>query len=258
MDSLALITGGSAGIGLEYARQLAERGCDLILVSNREEELEEAAKALREAYSVRVETHFQDLAKHEEAEKLLAWCDEKGLEPDILINNAGMFFMEYLCAEKLEKARKMMTLHMETPAELCILLGERMKKRGGGHILNMASVTARIPAPGIVLYSSTKAFLKSFGKSLSYELMPYGVSVTTVCPCAVDTNLYPLSPKLRGFLRRIGLIRSPRSLVRKSLRGMFRSKRYVNPDCVINCLLPLLVGLLPDRLIDYLGKKWMN
>ena len=257
MDSLALITGGSAGIGLEYARQLAERGYGLILVSNREEELEEAAKSLREAYPVRVETHFQDLAEHGAAEKLLDWCDENALEPEILINNAGMFFMEYLSAEKIGKVRKMMALHMETPAELSILMGERMKNRGGGHILNMASVTAHIPAPGIVLYSSTKAFLKTFSKSLSYELRPYGVRVTCVNPCAVDTGLYPLPPRLRGFLRSIGLIRSPRSLVRKALRGMFRGKRNVNPDCM-NVLLPFLVSLLPDRLIDYLGKKWMN
>ena len=254
---VALITGGSSGMGLEYARQLAGRGYDLLLVSNREEELEEAAKTLRKAYPVRIETRFQDLAEHGAAEKLLAWCDEKGLEPDILINNAGMFFMEYLSAEKMGKVRKMMVLHMETPAELCILLGERMKQRGGGHILNMASVTARIPAPGIVLYSSTKAFLKTFGKSLSYELMPYGVCITTVNPCAVDTSLYPLPPRLRKFLRKIGLIRSPGSLVRRALKGMFRGKRNVNPD-LMNVLLPFLVSLLPDRLIDHLGKKWMN
>ena len=253
----ALITGGSSGIGLEYARQLAGRGCTLILVSNRADELEQAARTLRETFPVTVETLFQDLAESGAAEKVVQWCDEKGLEPDILINNAGMFFMEYLSSDNLGKARKMMLLHTQTPAELSILLGERMAARGRGYILNMASVTARIPAPGIALYSSTKAFLKVFGKSLSHELRPSGVVITTVNPAAVDTDLYPLPPRLRKILCRAGIIRSTRWLVDRALRGMFRGRRMVSPG-LMNALLPSLVALLPDRLIDRLGEKWMK
>ena len=117
-------------------------------------------------------------------------------------------------------------------------------------------MTARIPAPGIAIYSSTKAYLKVFGKSLSYELRPFGVTVTTVCPAAVDTGLYPLPERLRGFLRRIGLIRAPEWLVRRSLKALFRGRRTFSPG-LTNALLPPLIAILPARLIDRLGLKWI-
>ena len=248
----ALVTGGSSGIGLEFARQLAQKGYALALVSNRGQELTEAAERLQAEYGVTVETLCVDLARPGAAEEVLAWCPE----PDVLINNAGMFFMEYLTPESLGKVRTMMGLHMDVVTELCILAGAQMKEKGGGHILNMSSMTARIPAPGIAVYSSTKAYLKTFGKSLSYELRPFGVSVTTVCPAAVDTGLYPLPERLRRNLRRIGLIRTPEWLVRRSLKAMFRGRRTFSPG-LTNVLLPPLIAILPARLIDRLGLKWI-
>ena len=248
----ALVTGASSGIGLEFSRQLAKMGYALAMVSNREQELAEAAEGLRAEFGVPVETLCIDLTKQGAAEEVLAWCPE----PEVLVNNAGMFFMEYLKPESLGKVRTMMKLHMDVVTELCILAGARMKEKGSGHILNMSSMTARIPAPGIAIYSSTKAYLKTFGKSLSYELRPFGVSVTTVCPAAVDTGLYPLGDRLRRFLCRIGIIRTPEWLVRRSLKAMFRGRRTFSPG-LTNALLPPLIAILPARLIDHLGLKWI-
>lgn len=253
----ALITGASSGMGAEFARELAETGHDLALVSNRGEELQGVAEALRREFGVQVHTLCADLSLPGAAKAVVDWCDSLGLSIDILINNAGMFFMEYLSEDILDKVRTMMHLHMDTVTELCIILGGRMKERGHGHILNMSSMTARIPAPGIAIYSSTKAYLKSFGKSLSYELRPFGVTVTTVCPAAVDTGLYPLGERLRKVLRRIGLIRSPRWLVRKALKAMYRGRRILSPG-LTNAFLPPLIGILPGKLIDRLGLKWID
>lgn len=261
---MALITGGSSGIGLEYARQLAGKGYALALVSNREEDLAAAEKELVTAQgdasllaASDVHTLCVDLARHGAAREVVEWCDAEGLQPEILVNNAGMFFMEYLGPEILGKADAMMTLHMETVTDLCILLGARMKERGHGYILNMASMTAWIPAPGIAIYSASKAYLVSFGKGLSYELRPYGVKVTTVCPAAVDTGLYPLGDKLRARLRRLGIIRSPQWLVRRALRALFHGRRLLRPG-PLNRLVPAIVGILPSRLIDRLGLKWIH
>ena len=251
----ALITGGSSGIGLEYARQLAGRGYDVALVSNREGELKDAAESLKE-YGVKVFTLTADLAKHESAKLVVEWCDKEGIVPDVLINNAGMFFMEYLGAESVDKVSAMMALHMETVTELCVLFGSRMKAAGHGRILNMASMTAWIPAPGIAVYSASKAYLVSFGKGLSYELKPNGVTVTTVCPAAIDTGLYPLGDKLRGRLHRMGIVKSPEWLVKRALRGMFRGRRLMRPG-PLNHLVPFIVSLLPACLIDRLGLKWI-
>lgn len=252
----ALITGGGSGIGLEYARQLAALGYNLALVSNREEELKDAADELCSTYNVAVATLNANLAEHNAAKTVYDWCTINGIEPEILINNAGMFFMEYLGQGNLDKASAMLALHVETVTELCVLVGARMKERGKGYILNMASVTAWIPSPGIAVYSASKAYLVSFGKGLSYELHPYGVNVTTVCPAAIDTGLYMLSDKQRKTLRRIGIMKSPQWLVRRALKGMFRGRRVMRPG-PLNRLLPAIIRCLPAALIDRLGLKWI-
>lgn len=251
----ALVTGGSSGIGLAFARELAAESYALLLVGNRAEELEAAAGELAKGAEVR--TLCIDLAGAGAAQKVLDWCEDQGIIPDILINNAGMFFMQYLEPETLGKVRTMMHLHMDAVTELCILFGSRMKERGNGHILNVSSMTARIPAPGIAIYSATKAYLKSFGRSLSYEYRPFGVTVTTLCPAAVDTGLYPLGEGMRKFLRRIGILRSPEWMARRALRAMRNGRRCVSPG-LSNHLLPPLIALLPSRLIDRLGLKWIH
>ena len=253
----ALITGGSSGIGLEYSRELASRGYQLALVSNREGELEDAKQSLNREFGVPVHTLCADLAAEDSAEKTLAWCDSLGLEVEVLVNNAGIFFMEYLGPENLGKATAMMGLHVCTPTKMCILFGARMKERGKGYILNMSSMTARIPAPGIAVYSASKAYLKSFGRSFSYEMRPFGVKVTTVCPAAVDTGLYPIGPGLRRTLRSLGIIRSPRWLVRRAVRALFCGRRTISPG-ITNAIVPALVAILPSRMIDRLGIKWIN
>ena len=252
---VALVTGGSSGMGLEFARQLAGRGYDLLLVSNRGDELESAATGLRAAYPVSVRTLEKDLAATEAADELFAWCQGEQLLPDVLVNDAGMFFFKELLPEDLPRVQAMIDLHIVTVTRLCILMGDAMKRRGSGYILNVSSMAARIPAPGITVYSATKAYLRSFGRSLSYELRPYGVGVTTVCPAAIATPLYRLDPKLMALGVKVGLIRTPRWLVRRSLRAMFRRRRVISP-AFMNVWLPALVGALPGPLVEKLWKKW--
>ena len=251
----ALITGGSSGMGLEYARQLAAKGYDLLLVSNQQEELDKAASALSKAYQVDVIGHFQDLATETAAEELYQFCQAENLQIDVLINNAGMFFFEELTTENQAKALTMMRLHIFTPTRLCILFGEAMKQRGSGYILNVSSMAAKLPCPGITTYSATKAYLKSFSKSMYYELRPYGVGLTVVCPAAIATPLYKLKPSLLKLGVKIGLIGTPQWLVRRALRGMFHKRRVVKPG-FMNIYLPPLIAILPKRLVDKLWKKY--
>ena len=251
---VALITGGSSGMGLEYARQLAGKGYDLLLVSNREEELASAVAALSEAFPVKVSGHFQDLAVPTAADALFAWCQERSLLPDVLINNAGMFFFKELSSADLGRVEAILNLHVGTVTRLSILFGEAMKQRGSGYILIVSSMAARIPAPGITIYSATKAYLRSFGRSLSYELRPYGVGVTTVCPAAIATPLYRLKPSLMELGVRTRVIHTPAWLVRRALRAMFRRRRVVSPSAM-NLWLPPLIALLPGPLEQWLWKR---
>ena len=251
----ALITGGSSGMGLEYARQLAKRGYDLVLVSNRQEELEQASEELSKVYPVRVVTRFQDLSAETAADELMVFCQEQSIDVEVLVNNAGMFFFEELTTENEAKALAMMRLHTFTPTRMCILFGEAMKRRGHGYILNMSSMAAKLPCPGITVYSATKAYLKSFSKSLFFEMRPYGVGVTTVCPAAIATPLYKLKPSLLKLGVNVGLIGTPQWLVRRALRGMFHKRRVVKPG-LMNYYLPPLIAILPKWLVARLWKKW--
>ena len=257
---IALITGGSSGLGLEFARQLFARGYSLILVSNRADELASAAAEFSAPHpgpvpgSPAVTTLCMDLARTNAADELYAWCCERGVLPDVIVNDAGMFFFKELTVEDLPRVQAMIDLHVVTVTRICILFGGAMKKRGSGRILNISSMCARIPAPGITIYSATKAYLRSFGRSLSYELKPHGVTVTTVCPAAVATPLYRLSERQMRAGIRLGLVRTPRWLVRRSLRALFRGRRVISP-AFMNVWLPTLIALLPGPLLARLWKR---
>ena len=244
---MALVTGGSSGIGLEFSRQLAEKGYDLIIVSNSREQLDAVCAPIAEEYGVRVIPRLQNLATGNAAEELMEWCDSQSVLPDILINNAGMFYFKELSPELMGKAEVMIGLHVTTPTKMCILFGDRMKQRGSGRILLVASMAARIPAPGIQVYSATKAYLRSFGESLSFELKPYGVTVPTLCPAAVATPLYGLKKGLLNFGVAIRVIHTPQWLVRKALKGLFRGRRLMKPS-IMNAYLPPMIKMLPSNL----------
>lgn len=244
---VALVTGASSGMGLIYSRKLAERGYDLLLVSNQTDALIQTAADIADEFGVSAIPHYQDLAVPEAASCLYDYCLAEGLEVEILVNNAGMFFFKELDCDDVPRVEKMMTLHMSTVTKLCLLFGEDMKRRGCGYILIVSSMAAKLPTPGIAVYSATKAYLKSFGKSLYFEMKPYGVVVTTVCPAAIATPLYGLNPRLMALGVKTGVIKTPEWLVKRALRGMFRRRPVIKPG-LMNLYLPPMVRLLPGGL----------
>lgn len=241
-------------MGLEYSRQLAAAGCNLLIVSIEEEKLKTLEKELHEEFGVSVRTRWSDLSAFDAAEELFGWCQSEGLEVDILINNAGIFFFKELSEGMRPRMEIMMRLHNYTPARLCLLFGNEMKKRGCGYILNVSSVAAHLPMPGITTYAATKAFLKSFSKSLYFEMKPYGVRVCTVCPGAVATPLYKLKPSLMKLGVNLGVIKKPSTIVHRALRGLYRGRRVVNPS-LMSYYLPPLIGILPKSMVSAIWKR---
>lgn len=253
--SWALITGASSGMGLRYADQLASRGNNILLVSNQKEELQKAADDLKSKYGISAVPYYQDLASADAAAQLFDFCREQKMEIDILVNNAGMFFFKELFPEDERRIDTMMQLHMTVITKLSLLFGNEMKRRGHGHILIVSSLAAALPMPGITIYAATKAYLKNFGRSLYFEMRPYGVSVTTVCPAAIATPLYNLSDKLLKLGVRTGIIWTPERLVRRAIRAMYHGRRIIRPG-LMNIYLPPLIAILPKRLVNHLWQKF--
>lgn len=229
MKQFAIVTGASSGIGAEYARQLAERGYNIVVVSERDEENCRVANNLAARYGIEALPLCVDLTTAVAAERVFAFAEQLDGEVEILVNNAGMLLFSTLEHTAEERIDKIIALHCTTPTKLCRLFGGRMAQRGRGHILIMSSLTAWTPYPTISHYAATKAYLKSFAQSLWYEMRERGVSVTTVYPSAVDTPFYRLDDKMRRRLLRCGMMLSAEDVARKALRAMFRRRRECLP-----------------------------
>ena len=271
---LALVTGASSGIGLEYAKQLArDYHTDLLLVSNQEEEQKQVAADITATYGVKTIALYADLSKQDAAEQLHQYCLDNNLVVDILINNAGVFFFNPYCETSMKRIDLMLNLHMITVAKLTRLFGEDMinrqltaeeqaqkmcrKPRQKGYILNMSSMSAWMAMPGIQTYNATKAFIYNFSKSLWYEFRPKGVNITVMAPGAVDTALFGLAPHLRRLAVNLTVSIPPEKLVKRALRKMFRGKKADTPG-FINWLATPLLKHTPDWLVflvmKFIGK----
>ena len=130
----ALITGASSGIGFEYAKVLGERKYNLVIVSNEQQAIQEKGQWLKEEYKIEVFPVYLDLALPGAARQLYAYCQEKSLEVEVLINNAGMFYFGEVLDQKSAQVEKMVLLHLLTPTMLCRLFGADMKKLSLIHI----------------------------------------------------------------------------------------------------------------------------
>jgi len=252
-NETALITGASSGIGYAIANELGSRGYDLILVSNQETKLNEVCNELITKYNIKARAIFMDLAKPDAAIKLYDWCRKWELQVDILVNNAGIFFFGEVVESSIEKTQQMLTLHTSTPAMLCALFGHGMKKRRSGNILNISSLSAFIPYPGIVSYSSTKRFLQSFSRAFRTEMMDYNVNVTCICPGAVSTQLYELDDVKREKAINTGIMMSADKLARLSVNAMF-SRKYLLIPGFLNRLSLLFVFQIPHGIVKLIRR----
>lgn len=268
---LALVTGASSGIGLQYATQLArDYNCDLLLVSNQKEELEQVAKDLADQFNVKTIAHYADLSLQDAAEQLHDFCIHNKLVVDVLINNAGIFFFNKYCETSMKRIELMLQLHMITVAKMTRLFAADMcqreltpeeakqricgHKRMRGYILNMSSMSAWMAMPGIQTYNATKAFIYNFSKSIWYELKPQNVGITVMAPGAVDTALFGLAPNLRKLAVALTVSIPPEKLVKRALRKMFRNKKADTPG-VINWLCTPLLKHTPDWMLFLAQKK---
>jgi len=183
LKKVALITGASAGLGVEFARQLSKRGHRLVLAARRKDRLEDLAEELGNARAVAI-----DLSKAGAAAKLLADVEAAGEQVDLLVNNAGFGLIGRFAELDAKRERQMIDLNVGVLMDLCRGVAPQMIKRKGGGILNVASTAAFQPGPNMAVYFATKAFVLSFTEALHEELKPHGVKVSCLCPGPTRTE----------------------------------------------------------------------
>lgn len=255
-STYALVTGSSSGMGLEFARQLAAKGYNLLMVSN-EEAIHQRAEELRSAQpDLQIVSLVRDLSQQNSARELYEYAYAQKMEVEVLVNNAGVYHDRDILDDSEAFTQLILNLHVVTPAMLCYLFGQDMRERHKGYILNVCSVTSKIAAQRLGTYGSTKAFLCSYTRALHIELKPYGVNVTDVSPGAVDTGLYSIRPWMTKVGKCLGIIVSSQTLVRRALRALFHGRSKVTIPAVFWHILTTIILLIPTcvlRLIRRLG-----
>lgn len=239
----ALVTGASSGCGYEYARLLAQKGYNLLIVSN-EGVIHEKANTLRNDFPVDVISLVRNLGVQDAAKDLYNYCTDNHIEVEVLINNAGVYHDRDFMDDSEAFNMLIMNLHMITPAMLIYYFAKDMAKRGKGYVLNMCSVTADIAVQRLGSYGSTKAFLRNFSRSLYVEMKDKGVIITDMTPGAINTGLYNIKPWATKIGLLLGYIVQPNYLVRRGVNAMFRGRAKVSVPFLWNYLLIILVTLL--------------
>lgn len=186
----ALITGASAGLGAEFARQLAAKGCNLVLVARRRERLEELAQTITGNYGVQVFVCTADLADPAAPADIEQFCRDQQLSIDYLVNNAGVAGPDLLKDRNWPEQQAFFQLMMLSVAELCHRFIPDMQARGFGRVINIASVAGRIPRSGGCNYGPSKAYLVALSEELNLTLVSAGVHVCALCPGFTHTDFH--------------------------------------------------------------------
>jgi len=223
---VALVTGASAGLGAEFARQLSRRGQRLVLAARRTERLDALAAELDNARSVTA-----DLARPGAAAALIADIEQAGERVELLVNNAGFGLHGRIAGLDPARQREMIDLNCGTLLDLCRAVLPAMIERGSGAILNVASTAAFQPGPGMAVYFATKAFVLSLTEALHEEMKLHGIRVTALCPGPTKTEF----SEVAGFAGNGGfdcLSMDAQTVVRAGLRGLERNKAVVIPGAL--------------------------
>jgi short-subunit dehydrogenase len=190
---VTLITGASSGIGAALAHEFAANGHELVLIARREQALAALADAIAAKGTTRPTVLPADLARADATQAIAEALDRRGLEPDVVVNNAGFGLVGD--ADTLDRAEQLAMIDLDVRAltDLSLAFTDSLKRRKGG-ILNVASTAAFVPGPGMAVYYASKAYVLSFSEALHRELKPKGVRVTVLCPGPV-----PRGPRRRRF-----------------------------------------------------------
>jgi uncharacterized protein len=243
--SWAVVTGASGGLGAELADRLAARGHPVVITARSAAALDAVADRIRRAHDVEVIVEALDLSVAGSTVALRDRLDERGIDPEILVNNAGFGLSGAFIENDPGRLREMLQLNIVSLTELSHIYGRRMAARGGGRILLVCSMAAYQPDPLLAAYGASKAYVLSLGEALNVELVPR-VSVTVLSPGLMDTGFnaasgYTTPESLRA------MILPPSRVAEIGLKALFAGKPSVIAGG-LNNLMGLASRVLPRNL----------
>jgi short-subunit dehydrogenase len=251
MARTALITGASSGLGAEFARQLAGRGMDLVLVGRDRDALDAVAGQTRRR-GVDVAVLAADLLEPEQRDRVVARVQDAQHPIDMLVNNAGFGLSLDFEKSPVEDEVRHLALHVEVPLRLSRAALPGMLERGSGRVVNLASVAGFLPRG---TYGAAKAWLISFSRWANVRYRGKGVTVTAVCPGFVHTNFHErlgLPPGDEGIAHWMWL--NAPDVVAEALRDVARGRSVSIPSARYKAIVGL-ARLVPDRVVVALGGR---
>ena len=219
----ALVTGASAGIGVALAQELAAGGTHLVLTARRRERLEALAKALSAKYKVKTEVFAADLADPSAPEKIFAFTKEKGIEIDLLINNAGFGHLGEFPSVEKQRLLDMVQVNCNAVVHLTRLYLPEMVARRRGDVLILASTASFQAVPYISTYAATKAFDLLLAEGLAEEMKPYGIRVCALCPGSTESEFHVVA----GHEKPKRKAETAEKVARTGLKALAAGKSYV-------------------------------
>jgi uncharacterized protein len=249
MKTWALITGASAGIGLELARLFGAGGHNLVLTARDVKRLSALAKELKQAHGIQTRVLPADLALPGAAAAIFeGTCD---LEIDVLVNNAGFGHYGEFARTDLKSQTGLMQVNMTALVELTHHFLQPMLQRSRGRILNVASVAAFQPGPTVNVYYASKAFVYSFSYALANELADTGITVTTLCPGTTRTEFFD---RAKIHMSRPWPMTSARRVAELGYRATMRGQRVAIPG-LMNRIMARVSPCLPSRWTSAIVRK---
>jgi short-subunit dehydrogenase len=238
-----VITGASSGIGTALAHEFASHGHELLLVARREQALKDVADAIAAKGASRPTVLRLDVSRVDAVRDLSEALEQRALEPEILVNNAG--FGLFGRADRLDRMAQlaMIDVNVRALTDLSLAFLESIERRRGG-ILNVSSIAAFLPGPRMAVYYASKAYVLSFSEALHHELKPRGVRVTALCPGPVLTEFQMRAGMNISNVPKFALV-SPELAAKEAYRGLKQGQRIVIPGAVSK-VVPWVVRLMPQ------------
>jgi short-subunit dehydrogenase len=224
----AFITGASSGIGLSFAKQLAQQGFNLILLARRKDRLKTIASELESQNSIRCEIIQANLSEIGDIKKTVDYIRQIN-DLDILVNNAGFATLGYFADVPIEKSLGMLNVHLIATIQFTHAAIKGMLKRKRGAIINVSSMGSFLLSPGNVVYDATKSFLNTFSENLKLEMQDMDIRIQALCPGFTRTEFHEVGD-LKNYDRKAipdSMWMSPDKVVSLSLKALGKSKKII-------------------------------